>query len=240
MVHGGRRPRSGLRRGRWSGRTAMEKPLRLRKTPSVASRPYHSRMPATDIQARIRALLADRRARLDAALASIDADPDSVVRLLEAVDATVRRGGTILTCGNGGSAAEALHLAEELIGRYRGDRPPIRSMCLNADPTALTCIANDFGFEAIFARQVEAMATDLDALVIFSTSGRSPNLLAALEAARDRNATTIGFLGGDGGEARALCDVSVVVGGRDSAAIQEVHQFLMHACCEQFETDSNT
>jgi D-sedoheptulose 7-phosphate isomerase len=218
----------------------MEKPLRLRKTPSVASRPYHSRMPATDIQARIRALLADRRARLDAALASIDADPDSVVRLLEAVDATVRRGGTILTCGNGGSAAEALHLAEELIGRYRGDRPPIRSMCLNADPTALTCIANDFGFEAIFARQVEAMATDLDALVIFSTSGRSPNLLAALEAARARNATTIGFLGGDGGEARALCDVSVVVGGRDSAAIQEVHQFLMHACCEQFETDSNT
>ena len=218
----------------------MEKPLRLRKTPSVASRPYHSRMPATDIQARIRALLADRRARLDAALASIDADPDSVVRLLEAVDATVRRGGTILTCGNGGSAAEALHLAEELIGRYRGDRPPIRSMCLNADPTALTCIANDFGFEAIFALQVEAMATDLDALVIFSTSGRSPNLLAALEAARARNATTIGFLGGDGGEARALCDVSVVVGGRDSAAIQEVHQFLMHACCEQFETDSNT
>ncbi len=218
----------------------MEKPLRLRKTPSVASRPYHSRMPATDIQARIRALLADRRARLDAALASIDADPDSVVRLLEAVDATVRRGGTILTCGNGGSAAEALHLAEELIGRYRGDRPPIRSMCLNADPTALTCIANDFGFEAIFARQVEAMASDLDALVIFSTSGRSPNLLAALEAARARNATTIGFLGGDGGEARALCDVSVVVGGRDSAAIQEVHQFLMHACCEQFETDSNT
>ncbi|MDG1977059.1 MAG: SIS domain-containing protein [Phycisphaerales bacterium] len=197
-------------------------------------------MPATDIEARIRTLLAERRVRLDAALASIDADPDSVVRLLQAIEATVRRGGTILTCGNGGSAAEALHLAEELIGRYRGDRPPIRSMCLNADPTALTCIANDFGFEAIFARQVEAMATDLDALVIFSTSGRSPNLLAALEAARARNATTIGFLGGDGGEARALCDVSVVVGGRDSAAIQEVHQFLMHACCEQFETDSNT
>ena len=218
----------------------MGKPLRLRKTPSVASRPYHSRMPATDIEARIRTLLAERRVRLDAALASIDADPDSVVRLLQAIEATVRRGGTILTCGNGGSAAEALHLAEELIGRYRGDRPPIRSMCLNADPTALTCIANDFGFEAIFARQVEAMATDLDALVIFSTSGRSPNLLAALEAARARNATTIGFLGGDGGEARALCDVSVVVGGRDSAAIQEVHQFLMHACCEQFETDSNT
>ena len=217
----------------------MGKPLRLRKTPSVASRPYHSRMPATDIEARIRTLLAERRVRLDAALASIDADPDSVVRLLQAIEATVRRGGTILTCGNGGSAAEALHLAEELIGRYRGDRPPIRSMCLNADPTALTCIANDFGFEAIFARQVEAMATDLDALVIFSTSGRSPNLLAALEAARARNATTIGFLGGDGGEARALCDVSVVVEGRDSAAIQEVHQFLMHACCEQFETDSN-
>ncbi len=216
----------------------MEKPLRLRKTPSVASRPYHSPMPATDIEDRIRALLADRRARLDAAFASIDADPDAIVRLLQAVEATVRRGGTVLTCGNGGSAAEALHLAEELIGRYRGDRPPIRSMCLNADPTALTCIANDYGFEAIFARQVEAMATDLDALAVFSTSGNSPNLLAALEAARARNATTIGFLGGDGGEARALCDVSVVVGGRDSAAIQEVHQFLMHACCEQFETDS--
>ena len=121
--------------------------------------------------------------------------------VLKAVRDTIASGGTIYTCGNGGSAAEALHFAEELVGRFRSDRAPIRSACFNADPTAITCIANDYGFESIFSRQCEAMLTEQDALVVFSTSGRSPNILKALEVAADRKAaTTIGFLGGDGGE----------------------------------------
>ena len=180
-------------------------------------------------------LLADRRRRLDEALAAFDAARDEAVAVIEAVGRTVRSGGTILTCGNGGSAAEALHLAEELVGRYRTDRPAIAATCLNADPTALTCIANDFGFDEIFRRPCEALLGSGDALVVFTTSGRSRNLVAALETARDRGASTIGFLGGDGGAARSLCDASIVVPGPDSAAIQEVHQILMHAVCEQFE-----
>ena len=180
-------------------------------------------------------MIADRRARLDQAMAGLDERNPDLVAVVEAVGDIVRRGGRIVTCGNGGSAAEALHLSEELVGRYRTDRPSIASICLNADPTAITCIANDFGFEAVFSRQCESLLAPDDGLVVFSTSGRSPNLLAALEAAGDRGATRIGFLGGDGGPAEALCDVSIVIPGPDSAAIQEAHQFIMHACCEQFE-----
>ncbi len=155
--------------------------------------------------------------------------------MVEAIGRAVAAGGTVVTCGNGGSAAEALHLAEELVGRYRANRPPVAAICLNADPTALTCIANDFGFDEVFARPCEALLGPSDVLVVFTTSGRSPNLLRALEVARDRGAATVGFLGGDGGPAADRCDASIVVTGPDSAAIQEVHQMLMHAVCEQFE-----
>jgi D-sedoheptulose 7-phosphate isomerase len=181
-------------------------------------------------------LLADRRARLDQALAAFDARREDAAGVIDAVGRVVRGGGKVVTCGNGGSAAEALHLAEELVGRYRSNRPAIPAICLNADPTALTCIANDFGFDEVFARQCEALLAPEDALVVFTTSGRSPNLLRALDTARERGATTVGFLGGAGGPALERCDASVVVEGPDSAAIQEVHQMLMHAVCEQFET----
>jgi D-sedoheptulose 7-phosphate isomerase len=180
-------------------------------------------------------LLADRRRRLDEALAALDARRSDATHLIGTIGRVVASGGTIVTCGNGGSAAESLHLAEELIGRYRTDRPAIRAICLNADPTALTCIANDFGFDEIFARQCEALLSPEDALVVFTTSGRSRNLIRALDVARTRGATTVGFLGGDGGPALERCDASIVIPGPDSAAIQEVHQMLMHAVCEQFE-----
>ncbi len=192
---------------------------------------------ATQTRTDLSAMLAERRRRLDAALSSLDAAQDDAIAVIAAIEAAIRRGGLVATCGNGGSAAEALHLAEELVGRYRSDRAPLRSTCLCADPTALTCIANDFGFEEIFARQVAGLLGANDALVVFSTSGNSPNLLKALEAAGRCGATRIGFLGGSGGDARDLCEASVVVAGEDSAAIQEVHQVLLHACCEPFETD---
>jgi D-sedoheptulose 7-phosphate isomerase len=181
-------------------------------------------------------LLAERRDRLDQALAAFDARREDAARLIETIGRVVAAGGKVVTCGNGGSAAEALHLSEELVGRYRSNRPAIPAICLNADPTALTCIANDFGFDAVFARQCEALLAADDVLVVFSTSGRSGNLLRALDVARKRGAATVGFLGGDGGAALDRCDASIVVPGPDSAAIQEIHQMLMHAVCEQFES----
>jgi D-sedoheptulose 7-phosphate isomerase len=180
-------------------------------------------------------LLAARRDRLDEALVAFDARRSEAIRVIETIGRVVAGGGTVVTCGNGGSAAEALHLSEELVGRYQSNRPAIPAICLNADPTAQTCIANDFGFEAVFARQCEALLADDDVLVVFTTSGRSENLLRALDVARERGATTVGFLGGDGGAALDRCDASIVVPGPDSAAIQEVHQMLMHVVCEQFE-----
>ncbi len=151
--------------------------------------------------------------------------------LVQALEA----GGAVLTCGNGGSAAEALHLAEELSGRYRTNRPALRGLSLCADPTALTCIANDFGFDHVFARQLEALGRAGDLLVVFSTSGRSANLVRALHVARDRGIATLGLLGGEGGPCLPLCDHAIVVHGVDGAGVQEAHQMVMHMLCEACE-----
>jgi D-sedoheptulose 7-phosphate isomerase len=177
-------------------------------------------------------------ARLDASIAAIGAlrgQLDAITAVADAVVATLRSGGTVYTCGNGGSAAQALHLAEELIGRYRSDRPPQRAVCLNADPTALTCIANDYGFEEVFARQCTALLGAGDALVVLSTSGKSANLVRALHVARARGAAAIGLLGRGGGECLALCDHALVAPGADSAPIQEAHQVVIHLVCEALE-----
>jgi D-sedoheptulose 7-phosphate isomerase len=176
--------------------------------------------------------------RLDgsvAAISSLRVRIHDLMQIAIALRGTLASGGTIYTCGNGGSAAEALHLAEELIGRYRGDRAPFRAMCLNADPTALTCIANDFGFDEVFARQCAALLTPRDALVAFSTSGNSANIVRALQAAREAKARTIGLLGRDGGRSGTLCDLRLVVAADDTAHIQEAHQAVLHLLCESLE-----
>ena len=181
--------------------------------------------------------------RLDGSLAAIESLRDqlpAIAKMCEALAKVVAAGGTIYTAGNGGSAAHALHLAEELIGRYRSNRPPIRAICLNADPTALTCIANDFGFEEVFARQARALLTRGDALVVFSTSGKSANLGKALQVARERGTLAIGLLGGDGGQGAALCDHAIIAPGSDSAHIQEAHQVLLHVICERLEQAAET
>ncbi|NNF42334.1 MAG: SIS domain-containing protein, partial [Phycisphaerales bacterium] len=168
-----------------------------------------------------------------AGLETVVSDIDAVINVvLETLDA----GGTIYTCGNGGSAAEALHLAEELIGCYRDrQRPALRAVCLNADPTTLTCIANDFGYEQVFARQCEALLRPGDALVVLSTSGNSPNLVHALEHARSLDAHTLGFLGRTGGRCRPLCDQAVCVPSDTGAHVQEAHLVLVHLICECVE-----
>lgn len=195
----------------------------MRSAPIVNMREHHAEIIA---------------ARLKAALETIEAlgqHADRITEIADALAETFDAGGTMITCGNGGSAAEALHFAEELIGRFNGDRPPLKAVCLNADATALTCIANDYGFDAIFARQCEALAGPNDALVAFSTSGKSPNVIKALEVAREQGSRTIGLLGGDGGDAAGLCDITLLAPGDDSAAIQEAHQVTLHAICNCFE-----
>lgn len=147
----------------------------------------------------------------------------------------LRSGGKIMLCGNGGSAADAQHIAAELTGRLVDDRRPLAGLALSTDSSALTCIGNDYGFEAVFERQVRALGRAGDALVLISTSGRSANLLRAAEAARSAGITTIGLLGRDGGALLAHCDDALVVPSGVTARIQEAHIFVGHCWCAQIE-----
>ena len=174
---------------------------------------------------------AELRATVETAAASIA----PVVTMAETVVAALRGGKKILTAGNGGSASDALHMAEELIGRYRSDRVALPAVCLVADATALTCIGNDFGFDKIFSRQVEGLGRPGDVLVVYSTSGNSKNLVAAVHAARDLGVKTLGLLGKDGGELASLVDVAWVVPAKNTARIQELHTWAMHAILETVE-----
>jgi D-sedoheptulose 7-phosphate isomerase len=163
---------------------------------------------------------------------------------IEQIAATVRdallAGHTLLTCGNGGSATDAQHLAEELIGRYRTNRRALPAIALTADSAALTCIANDFGYDAVFSRQVEGLARPGDLLLCFSTSGNSPNISAALRAARARGAGTIALLGKDGGTARDLADQALIVASDNTAHIQAAHLQILHYICELVEAALDT
>jgi len=148
---------------------------------------------------------------------------------------TLQAGGKLLTCGNGGSAADAMHLAEELVGRYSRTRRSLPAICLNADPTLLTCIANDFGFEVVFARQIEGLAGKNDLLIVFTSSGNSPNIVKALEAARQRGLSSVALLGKDGGAAKGKADLELIVAGQNTARIQEAHTLLLHALLDAVE-----
>ena len=178
------------------------------------------------------------QAQLDASIAVLGALGQQAAQA-EAIAARVRdallAGLMLLTCGNGGSATDAQHLAEELIGRYRGNRRALAAVALTADSAALTCIANDFGYDAVFARQVEGLGRPGDLLLCFSTSGNSPNIAAALRAARARGLGTIALLGKDGGAARELADLALVVPAGDTARIQEAHLQVLHYICEVVE-----
>jgi D-sedoheptulose 7-phosphate isomerase len=136
-----------------------------------------------------------------------------------------------LVAGNGGSASDAMHLAEELVARFQKNRRALAAIAL-CDPTVLTCAGNDFGFDTIFARQVEALGNPGDVLVVFSTSGNSPNLLKAIEAAKKQSMLTAAFLGRDGGKAKGMCDIELIVAAEAAARVQEGHKLLYHTLCE--------
>lgn len=155
-----------------------------------------------------------------------------VGRAAEMVAASFRAGGKLLVCGNGGSAADAQHLAGEFVNQFLlKDRPALPALALNTDGGVLTCIANDTGFERVFARQVEAFGAPGDVLLLISTSGNSPNVLAAAKTARRRSLNVLGLLGRDGGRARALCDLALVVASADTQRIQETHNLVGHILC---------
>ena len=149
----------------------------------------------------------------------------------------LKSGNTIFWCGNGGSAAESSHLAVELIGRFKNNRRPLPSVSLNSDTSALTCIANDFGYDEIFARQLEGLAKKGDVLVVLSTSGKSENVLRVLRKAKEIEVVTIALLGKGGGQALDLADYSIVIDSNETARIQEIHLLLGHTFCEYAEMD---
>jgi D-sedoheptulose 7-phosphate isomerase len=158
-----------------------------------------------------------------------------LVRVADRYAAALRAGGTLYFCGNGGSAADAQHLATEYVVRYAGSRRALAAVALTTDSSILTAAGNDLGFDQIFARQVEAHCGPGDVLVLHSTSGRSANLLVAASAARGRRAGTVAFLGRGGGPLAGLVDEAVVVPSDDTGLIQVLHLALQHIIVELVE-----
>jgi len=159
----------------------------------------------------------------------------TIHRIVSLALATLKRGNKILTCGNGGSAAEAMHLAEELTGKYNKPRRALPAICLCSDASAMTCIANDWDFTFVFSRQVEAFAQKGDLLIMFTTSGNSANCIRAAHAMKKAGGKTIGLLGKDGGKAKPLCDLALVVDSQHTNHIQEAHQVLLHLMLEAID-----
>lgn len=167
--------------------------------------------------------------------ASLDELEPGLVRAVGICASSLKAGGKLLICGNGGSAAEAMHLAGELVGRYKKNREPLAAVTLGTDPALITCIGNDFSYNDVFSRQVRALGRRGDVLIVFTTSGQSPNVIQALKEAAQLGIESVAFLGKDGGPARALATEALVVRHSDTARIQEGHQFLMHSFMDLLE-----
>jgi D-sedoheptulose 7-phosphate isomerase len=160
-----------------------------------------------------------------------------VVReLADRICAALEAGGTVIAFGNGGSAAEAQHLAGELVGRFRATRRPLPALALSSDPSVVTCIANDFSYDDVFARQVEALARPGDVVIGITTSGTSENVVRGLRAARERGALAVAWTGADPGPAGAAADVVLAAPSATTARVQEVHTLAMHTICVAVDT----
>ncbi|SMP50447.1 phosphoheptose isomerase [Desulfonatronum zhilinae] len=163
--------------------------------------------------------------------AFFSAQGEEVVRLAHVLAGALARGGKILLCGNGGSAADAQHLAAEFVNRFLIDRRPLPALALTTDTSILTAVGNDFGFDLVFAKQVQALGREGDVLLGLSTSGNSPNVVAALEAGRALGMITIGLTGEGGGAMQGLCDYLLAVPSRRTPLIQEIHITVGHLLC---------
>ncbi len=153
----------------------------------------------------------------------------------DVIDQCLRAGNKLLVCGNGGSAADASHFATELVVRFVKDRPALPAICLTSDSGILTAAGNDYGFDEIFARQVAAFGLPGDVLICLTTSGKSRNVIRALEEAKTRRLRTIAFLGRDGGSTVGVADLDLLVQSDSTARAQEAHQLLLHVLCELIE-----
>jgi D-sedoheptulose 7-phosphate isomerase len=160
---------------------------------------------------------------------------DTARKIADVIASALREGHKLLIAGNGGSAGDAQHIAAEIVGRYKQDRPAYAAIALTTDTSALTAIGNDYGFEQVFARQVEGLGRRGDVLLAITTSGRSPNILAALKTARQHGLVTIGFTGSKGASMAAFCDHLLVAPSEDPAVIQQIHLTFAHGICEVIE-----
>lgn len=168
--------------------------------------------------------------------ARVSADQaEEIAAIADRYEVALRGGGTLFFAGNGGSAADAQHLATEYVVRYQTTRPAMRAIALTTDTSLLTACANDLGFDEVFSRQVEALAEPGDLLVLHSTSGESPNVIRAAQAAKARGVTVVAFLGKSGGQLKALADVALVIPADDTARIQELHLAIEHVICDLVE-----
>jgi len=209
-------------------RRAPEAPLRplspISNVPSPAARA--ALLTQIDESIRVKQLLRQDPALLDALMAAC-----------ELAVATYKNGGKVLTAGNGGSAADAQHIAGELVSRFYYDRPALSAVALTTDTSIITAIGNDYGYEQVFARQVEGLGVAGDLLIAISTSGNSPNILAAIEAAKKKGIRVVGLTGEKGGKMRGACDVCLCVPSGETPRIQESHILLSHLLCAHVESE---
>jgi D-sedoheptulose 7-phosphate isomerase len=167
----------------------------------------------------------------------LEESQESIMRAAQQLLTTVKKGGKILLCGNGGSAADAQHIATELVVRLKttSNRPAIAAQALTVDTSTLTASANDYGFDYIFSRQIEALGRLGDTLIAISTSGNSTNVIEAVNMAHEKGLYVIGFLGEDGGKLKKLVDLPILISSKDTARIQEAHELIGHIICEILE-----
>jgi phosphoheptose isomerase len=175
--------------------------------------------------------------------AAVESAAPAIAGAAAAMISTLAAGGKVLSCGNGGSAADAQHFSSELVNRYETDRPGLAAIALTTDSSTLTSVANDMHFHDIFARQVEALGRPGDTLLAISTSGNSENILKAIKAARSRDMQVISLSGRDGGQAASLltdADIGICIAGPSTARIQEVHILVIHCLCDLVDKHIDT
>lgn len=165
----------------------------------------------------------------------IESCAEVAAKAAEAIQNSMQNGGRLLLFGNGGSAADAQHIAAEFVCRFVRERDPLPALALTTDTSILTAVSNDYGFDHVFARQIHALSGPADVVLAISTSGRSPNVLAGVKTARQRGLKTIGLTGGDGGPLARLADIAIIVPSKNTALVQECHIALGHILCEATE-----